>query len=207
MEVYLDNSATTRCFPGTAKLMCDIMTEHYGNPSSLHRKGVEAENYIREEVYLDNSATTRCFPGTAKLMCDIMTEHYGNPSSLHRKGVEAENYIREAKQQIARNLKTEEKEIYFTSGGTESDNLALMGCAHANSRAGKHLITTCIEHPAILNTMKELERQGFRVTYLPVDETGRVRLSDLEAALCEETILVSVMYVKGDLLYFGRNGE
>ena len=151
------------------------------------------------EVYLDNSATTRCFPGTAKLMCDIMTEHYGNPSSLHRKGVEAENYIRESKQQIAWNLKTEEKEIYFTSGGTESDNLALMGCAHANSRAGKHLITTCIEHPAVLNTMKELERQGFRVTYLPVDETGRVRLSDLEAALCEETILVSVMYVNNEI--------
>ena len=151
------------------------------------------------EVYLDNSATSRCFPGAAKLMYEIMTEHYGNPSSLHRKGVEAENYLREATRLIARNLKVEEKEIFFTSGGTESDNLALIGCAHANRRAGNHLITTCIEHPAVLNTMKELESQGFRVTYLPVDETGVVRLSDLEEALCDETILVSVMYVNNEI--------
>ena len=151
------------------------------------------------EVYLDNSATSRCFPGAAKLMYEIMTEHYGNPSSLHRKGVEAENYVREATRLIARNLKVEEKEIFFTSGGTESDNLALIGCVHANRRAGNHLITTCIEHPAVLNTMKELESQGFRVTYLPVDETGVVRLSDLEEALCDETILVSVMYVNNEI--------
>ena len=151
------------------------------------------------EVYLDNSATSRCFSGAAKLMYEIMTEHYGNPSSLHRKGVEAENYLREATRLIARNLKVEEKELFFTSGGTESDNLAHIGCAHANRRAGNHLITTCIEHPAVLNTMKELESQGFRVTYLPVDETGVVRLSDLEEALCDETILVSVMYVNNEI--------
>ena len=151
------------------------------------------------EVYLDNSATTRCYEGAAKLMYEIMTEHYGNPSSLHNKGVDAEKYVREAVKLIARNLKVEEKELYFTSGGTESDNLALMGCARANRRAGKHLITTCFEHPAVLNTMKELEEEGFRVTYLPVDERGVVRLSDLEEALCDETILVSVMYVNNEI--------
>ncbi|WP_440323180.1 cysteine desulfurase family protein, partial [Laedolimicola sp.] len=151
------------------------------------------------EVYLDNSATTRCFPEAAKLMYRVMTEDYGNPSSLHQKGVDAEKYVREAKEIIAKNLKVEPKEIYFTSGGTESDNLALMGAAHANQRAGKHLITTRIEHPAILNTMKELEKQGFQVTYLPVDEQGVVRIADLEAALTDETILVSVMYVNNEI--------
>ena len=151
------------------------------------------------EVYLDNSATTRCYAGVAKLMCDIMTEAYGNPSSLHAKGVEAERYVREAGKFIARNLKVEEKELYFTSGGTESDNLALLGCARANRRAGNHLITTCFEHPAVLNTMKELESEGFRVTYLPVNEKGVVQLADLEEALCDETILVSVMYVNNEI--------
>ena len=151
------------------------------------------------EIYLDNSATTRVFPDVAKLMCEVMTEQYGNPSSLHRKGVEAENHLREAKKIIAKNLKVNEKELFFTSGGTESDNLALIGAAHANCRAGKHLITSSIEHPAILNTMQHLEEEGFRVTYLPVDEYGRVRLSDLEAAVCEETILVSIMYVNNEI--------
>ena len=105
------------------------------------------------EAYLDNSATTRCYTKAAKLMYDIMTEHYGNTSSLHTKGVEAERYKREAAKIIARSMKVEEKEICFTSGGTESDNLALLGCARANRRAGHHLITTCIEHPAVLDTM------------------------------------------------------
>ncbi len=151
------------------------------------------------EIYLDNSATTRCFPEAAKRMYQVLTEDYGNPSSLHQKGIDAEKYVREAKEIIAKNLKAEPKEIYFTSGGTESDNLALMGVAHANQRAGKHLITTKIEHPAILNAMKELEAQGFRVTYLPVDEKGVVRIADLEAALTDETILVSVMYVNNEI--------
>ena len=151
------------------------------------------------EIYLDNSATTRCFPEAARLMYQVMTEDYGNPSSLHQKGVDAEKYVREAKEIIAKNLKVEPKEIYFTSGGTESDNLALMGAAHANQRAGKHLITTRIEHPAILNTMKELEKQGFQVTYLPVDGQGRVQIADLEEALTDETILVSVMYVNNEI--------
>lgn len=151
------------------------------------------------EVYLDNSATTRCFDEVAALMTQIMCEDYGNPSSLHRKGVQAEKYVRYAKDVIARNLKVNEKEIFFTSGGTESDNLALRGCAYANCRSGRHLITTQIEHPAILQTMKHLEEEGFRVTYLPVDEKGCIRLEDLERAITGETILVSIMHTNNEV--------
>ena len=151
------------------------------------------------EVYLDNSATTRCFPEVAELMKQMMCEDYGNPSSLHRKGVQAENHLRTAKETIARILKVNEKELLFTSGGTESDNLALIGAAHANCRRGKHLITTSIEHPAILQTMKYLEKEGFRVTYLPVDEKGCIRLEDLQRAITGETILVSIMYTNNEV--------
>ena len=151
------------------------------------------------EVYLDNSATTRCFGEVAELMTKIMCEDYGNPSSLHRKGVQAEQYIRYAKESIAKNLKVNEKEIFFTSGGTESDNLALRGCAYANCRAGRHLITTQIEHPAILQTMKQLEEEGFRVTYLPVDEKGCIRPEDLQRAITGETILVSIMHTNNEV--------
>ena len=151
------------------------------------------------QVYLDNSATTRCFPEAAEMVLKALTEDYGNPSSMHQKGVEAERYIRETKEIISRNLKVQEKELYFTSGGTESDNMAIIGCALANQRAGKHLITSSIEHPAVLNAMRHLEEEGFSVTYLPVDEAGRVRLSDLEAALREDTILVSIMHVNNEI--------
>ncbi|MBD5471423.1 MAG: cysteine desulfurase [Lachnospiraceae bacterium] len=151
------------------------------------------------EVYLDNSATTRCFDQVAELMAHIMCEDYGNPSSLHRKGVQAEKYTRYAKEVIAGNLKVNEKEIFFTSGGTESDNLALIGCARANCRSGRHLITTQVEHPAVLQTMKHLEEEGFRVTYLPVDKTGCIRLEDLERAITGETILVSIMHTNNEV--------
>lgn len=151
------------------------------------------------EVYLDNSATTRCFDEVAALMTQIMCEDYGNSSSLHRKGVQAEKYIRYAKDVIARNLKVNEKEIFFTSGGTESDNLALIGCARANCRSGRHLITTQIEHPAVLKTMKYLEEEGFRVTYLPVDKKGCIRMEDLQRAITGETILVSIMHTNNEV--------
>ncbi len=151
------------------------------------------------EVYLDNSATTRCFDQVAALITQIMCEDYGNPSSLHRKGVQAEKYIRYAKDVIARNLKVNEKEIFFTSGGTESDNLAIRGGAYANCRSGRHLITTQIEHPAVLQTMKHLEEEGFRVTYLPVDAKGCIRLEDLERAITGETILVSIMHTNNEV--------
>ena len=122
------------------------------------------------EVYLDNSATTKVYDEVVQLTSKIMSEDYGNPSSMHQKGVDAEVYVKEAKERIAKTLKVQEKEIFFTSGGTESDNWALMGAASANSRAGRHLITTKIEHPAILQTMEYLESIGYEVTYLPVDE-------------------------------------
>ena len=151
------------------------------------------------EVYLDNSATTRVLPEVAELMNKIMTEDYGNPSSMHFKGMQAETYVKHAKEQIAKVLKVNEKEILFTSGGTESDNMALIGCAMANKRAGMHLITTKIEHPAILQTMKYLEQQGFEVTYLPVDEYGRVRPEELQRSMRRDTILVSVMYTNNEI--------
>lgn len=151
------------------------------------------------EVYLDNSATTRVLPEVAQLMTKVMCEDYGNPSSMHRKGVEAESYIRYAKETLARLLKVSEKEIIFTSGGTEADNMALIGCAMANMRRGRHLITTRIEHPAVLQTMNYLENQGFQVTYLPVDKSGRVRIEDLQRAIRPDTILVSMMYVNNEI--------
>lgn len=151
------------------------------------------------EVYLDNSATTKSFEDVAKLMTEIMCRDYGNPSSLHNKGMEAEQYVRQAKEIIAKNLKVNEKEIFFTSGGTEADNIALIGSAMANYRAGRHLITTKIEHPAVLQTMRYLEEQGFRVTYLPVDKNGLIRLKDLQNTITKETILVSVMHTNNEI--------
>ena len=151
------------------------------------------------EVYLDNSATTRCLESVANIVAKVMCEDYGNPSSMHMKGVQAENYVKMARMVIAKNLKVNEKEIFFTSGGTESDNWAIIGAAMANHRAGNHLITTCIEHPAVLRTMEYLETQGFQVTYLPVDEFGRIRLQDLEIALTPNTILVSIMHTNNEI--------
>lgn len=151
------------------------------------------------EVYLDNSATTMCYPEVGEMVYKVMCQDYGNPSSMHHKGIVAEHYIRDAKEAISRIMKVNAKEIFFTSGGTESDNLALMGCARANRRGGNHLITSSIEHPAVLNTMRHLEEEGFRVTYLPVDAKGKIKLDALREALCPETILVSVMYVNNEV--------
>ena len=151
------------------------------------------------EAYLDNSATTRCSEGAAAMVMKVMREDFGNLSSMRNKGVEAEHYIREAKDFFAKNLKVDEKEIYFTSGGTESNNLALIGSAMANKRSGNHLITTSVEHASVDNPMKYLEEQGFEVTYLPVDQDGIVSLEALKEALRPETILVSVMYVNNEV--------
>lgn len=151
------------------------------------------------EIYLDNSATTRCLDAVVEKMNAVYLSDYGNPSSMHMKGMEAEKYLRYAKETIARNLKVQPKEIFFTSGGTESDNLAIIGAAMANRRHGNHLITTQIEHPAVLQTMKYLEEQGFRVTYLPVDQYGVISLSDLKKAVSRETILVSIMHTNNEI--------
>jgi len=151
------------------------------------------------EVYLDNSATTAVSPKVADIVVKAMTEDYGNPSSMHKKGIEAEKYIRNAKEMIGKSLKVKEKELIFTSGGTESNNLALIGMAEANKRAGKHIITSGIEHPSVQNTMKYLEEQGFEVTQLPVDARGHVKTEDLKKNLRSDTILVSIMYVNNEI--------
>lgn len=151
------------------------------------------------EAYFDNSATTRCLDSVVTLMQQVLLEDYGNPSSLHMKGVVAEKYIKTATEQIARTLKVAEKEIVFTSGGTESNNLALIGVALANQRAGKHMITTSIEHASVYNPLIFLEEQGFEVTYLPVDKTGRISLEALKEAVREDTILVSMMHVNNEI--------
>lgn len=151
------------------------------------------------EAYLDNSATTRCSKAAADKMVLLLTEDFGNPSSLHMKGVIAEKYINEAKKKIARTLKCQEKEIVFTSGGTESNNLAIIGSAMANQRAGKHIITTQVEHASVANTMKFLEDNGFEITYLGVDHDGRISLEELKAAMRPDTILVSIMQVNNEI--------
>lgn len=151
------------------------------------------------EAYLDNSATTRCSKAAADKMVLLLTEDFGNPSSLHMKGVIAEKYINEAKKKIARTLKCQEKEIVFTSGGTESNNLAIIGSAMANQRAGKHIITTQVEHASVANTMKFLEDNGFEITYLGVDHDGRISLEELKAAMRPDTILVSIMHVNNEI--------
>ena len=151
------------------------------------------------EAYLDNSATTQCSKRACDKMVELLMKDYGNPSSLHMKGVEAERYIKEAKEKIAKTLKASENEIIFTSGGTESNNLAIIGAAMANKRAGMHIITTQIEHASVGNPMEFLEEQGFTVTYLPVDKDGILSLEALEQAMTEDTILVSIMHVNNEI--------
>lgn len=151
------------------------------------------------DIYFDNSATAKCFDSVRDIVVKTMMEDYGNPSSMHQKGVEAEAYVKEAAAVLAKTLKVNEKEIYFTSGGTESNNWALMGAAMANKRAGNHIITTAIEHPAVSEPLRFLEEQGFAVTRLSVDREGRISLQELEEALTEQTILVSAMYVNNEM--------
>lgn len=151
------------------------------------------------EVYFDNSATTRCYDSVKDIVVKAMTEDFGNPSAMHLKGVEAEKYIKSSAESLARLLKVQEKEILFTSGGTESDNLALIGATLANKRSGNHIITTSVEHPAVSQPALFLQEQGFEVTYLPVDSRGVVKMDALKAILREDTILVSVMYVNNEV--------
>lgn len=151
------------------------------------------------EAYFDNSATTKCSEQVKEIMVRAFMEDYGNPSSLHRKGMEAEAYIRTARERISRTLKVSEKELIFTSGGTEADNLAIIGAAMANRRQGSHLITTRIEHPAVSGPMGFLEEQGCSVTWLSVDSQGRISLEELANAIRPDTVLVSMMYVNNEI--------
>lgn len=151
------------------------------------------------ESYLDNAATTVVFPEVCEIAARVMEEDYGNPSSKHTKGIAAEQYIKNAREEISRVLKCQPKEIIFTSGGTEANNMALTGAAYANRREGKHIITTRIEHPSVLEPLAYLEELGFEVTYLPVGSDGRVAPDTVEHALRNDTILVSVMYVNNEV--------
>ncbi len=151
------------------------------------------------DIYLDNSSTTRCFPEVGKLMADIMCNDYGNPSSAHHMGVVAEEHIKTAKNSLSALLRCKPEELYFTSGGTESDNLAILGAARANKRSGNHIITTVIEHPAVLRTMEQLQEEGFDITYLPVDKDGIVSIDSIERAISGDTILISVMHTNNEI--------
>ena len=151
------------------------------------------------ECYFDNSATTRVYPEVVTAMNDIMLMQYANPSSMHRKGMEAEMALRNARQTIAKTLKVDDRNILFTSGGTESDNMALIGCATAASRSGKHIITTRIEHPAILETCAYLKEQGYEITYLNVDKNGLIDLNELEDSIRSDTTVVSIMHTNNEI--------
>jgi len=151
------------------------------------------------EAYLDNAATTPVFPEVKEIMGKVMEEDFGNPSSRHTKGIVAEQYIKEAAEIIAGVLKCQSKEIIFTSGGTESNNMALIGTALANQRAGKHIITTRIEHASVHEPLAYLEELGYEVTYLPVDSAGRVSAEAVNQALREDTVLVSVIFVNNEI--------
>ena len=151
------------------------------------------------EIYLDNSATTKPYPEVVEIVEKTMTDDYGNPSSLHQKGVDAEKYMKDAQKTLSSILKVKEKEIYFTSGGTESNNWALIGSAFANRHAGMHIITSAMEHPAVSEPLHFLQEQGFDVTEIPVDGEGCLDMAAFEKALTPDTILVSVMYVNNEI--------
>lgn len=152
------------------------------------------EGVRMEKIYLDHAATTPMHPKVTERMLDIMNTHFGNPSSIHSFGRDARHLLDLSRDTLARSIGAKENEIIFTSGGTEADNLALLGVAENYQAAGKHIITTQIEHHAVLHACQRLEKMGFEVTYLPVDSSGKITMDDVKAALRDDTILVSIMY-------------
>ncbi|WP_232700127.1 cysteine desulfurase family protein [Brevibacillus daliensis] len=150
-------------------------------------------------IYLDNSATTQPDPQVIETMKRTMETFYGNPSSLHRMGVEAENVLKQARQIAAQALGKKPSEIYFTSGGTESNNTAIKGVAMRYKDRGRHIITTQVEHASVIDVCRQLEEFGFEVTYLPVDNQGRVSIDSLKQAMRPDTILVSIMHVNNEV--------
>lgn len=149
-------------------------------------------------IYLDNSATTRVVPEVVQAMTEVMQDIYGNPSSLHGLGVKAERLLEVSRKVIAQELRVDKKEILFTSGGTEANNLAIRGVVEQYAQRGRHLITTACEHPSVYEVFRYYEQQGWQVTYLPVDANGRIRMEDLERALTPETLLVSIIHVNNE---------
>lgn len=159
---------------------------------------IQKEVYFME-VYLDNSATTKVTDGVRDIMLKVLDEDYGNPSSMHMMGVKAERYMKDATQKIADCIKTEPKEIIFTSGGTEANNLAIIGAAMAYHRHGKHIITSRIEHPSVHKPLQFLEENGFKLDFVPVDSSGKILKDKLYSMIKEDTILVSIMYVNNEI--------
>ncbi|WP_075982409.1 cysteine desulfurase family protein [Bacillus massilinigeriensis] len=147
-----------------------------------------------DRIYLDHAATTPMHPNVIKAMVTCMENQFGNPSSIHTFGREARHIVDKAREALASSINAESNEIIITSGGTEADNFAIIGVAEANQQKGNHIITTQIEHHAVLHTCQQLEKKGFDVTYLPVDETGRISIEDVKSALRDDTILVTIMY-------------
>ena len=151
------------------------------------------------QVYLDNAATTKVLPSIAAAMCNAMVDSYGNPSSIYKLGQQAKEILDVAREQVATLLNASPKEIVFTGGGSEGDTMLLLGVAHAYAKKGKHIITSAVEHHAILHTCKALENEGYKITYLPVDEDGKVNPAEVEAAITPETILISIMYANNEI--------
>lgn len=151
------------------------------------------------EIYLDNSATTRPYDEVIEYIGDINRNCYGNASSLHTKGIEAEKIIKKARQAVAETLKVDSREIYFTSGGTESNNLAIAGYLEANPRKGRHIITSSIEHPSVLEVFKHLQAGGYRVDFVGADRNGTIDVDELRSKVDSETSLISVMLVNNEL--------
>jgi len=152
-----------------------------------------------KRVYLDYAATTPTHPDVVKAMLPYLNDAFGNPSSMHSLGQEARRAVEEARETIAALIGAKNDEIVFTSGGTEADNFALKGVAYANEHRGNHIITSSIEHHAVIEPLKSLERQGFKVTYLPVDQYGMVDPQDVRKAVSEKTILISVMHANNEI--------
>ncbi|MDK2798419.1 MAG: cysteine desulfurase [Clostridiales bacterium] len=152
-----------------------------------------------KEIYLDNSATTKPYEEVVSEMVKMLTKNYGNPSSLHKKGIDAEREIKKSRETIAKALNIKTNELFFTSGGTEANNIAIRGVALANKRRGNHLITSVIEHPSVLNTFAYLEKEGFNVSYIKVDKNGIIDLEQLKQEIREDTILVSIMHVNNEV--------
>jgi len=154
---------------------------------------------MNKRIYLDHSATTRVKPEVLEEMLPVFTDYYGNPSSIHSFGREAKKLVDQARTRVAKALGALPEEIFFTAGGSESDNWVLRGVSYANKNRGNHIITTAIEHHAVLHTCEQLEKEGFEVTYLPVDNYGMICLEDLKAAITDKTILISIMYANNEI--------
>lgn len=150
-------------------------------------------------IYLDNSATTRPYPEVVESYAKAAQQFFGNPSSVHKPGIQAEQLLRQARKQISSLLGVKPGELIFTSGGTEGNNTAIKGIAYTYRSRGKHIITTSIEHPSVTNVCEQLKKDGFDITYLPVDEHGRVKISDIKQAIRDDTILVSIMHVNNEV--------